>query len=71
MNTLLDHRKRIYALDGTYLLDTKSGHYERYEPDPPSRYPVLILIGACIAAWGLVLGIAYAIYRALSALGWG
>jgi len=63
-------RPRIATLDGIFVLDPVSGHYEpETEPDPVP-YPAsgLILIAACLIGWAAFVSAGYALYRAFQAL---
>jgi hypothetical protein len=70
MNAHFEHSKpaRIVTLEGIHVLD-RYGQYVPEEIDPPSRYAGPILIAACVVGWAAFIGAAYAIYRALAALG--
>jgi hypothetical protein len=56
MNALQDHRKRINALDGTYVLNELTGFYEpETEPetqDPTWVYP-FIPVAIALLGWGV------------------
>jgi hypothetical protein len=55
MNALQDHRKRINALDGTYVLDERTGFYEPEQPetqDPTWVYPFIPAVVALLG-WGV------------------
>jgi hypothetical protein len=60
---------RIATMDGIFVLDERSGFYEPFIPDPPSRYAGPILIAACAVGWAAFIGIAVCIYQAIAALG--
>lgn len=39
-----------------------------FDPDPEVRYPGLIILACCFAAWALTIGVGYALYQAFEAL---
>jgi len=68
MNAPFEHTKpqRVVALDGIYVLDQNTGHYELFdvfEEEPSYRCAGLIIGALCIIGWAAFAGMAYCLYQ--------
>lgn len=62
-----DHRKRIVALDCTYVFDASSGHYiPEAEREEPLRYRGLVIVAGAILLWAIFFAAATFIFEALA-----
>jgi hypothetical protein len=73
MNAPFEHIKpqRVVALDGIYVLDQNTGHYELFdvfEEEPSYPYPGLIIIALCLIGWAAFGGMSYCLYRLVEVL---